>query len=181
MHQLQRASTARARPGFSLTELIAVMVILSALAATAAPAVRSMTGARQGSMARQLVRQLELARAYATASGQPTGLVYDSGANALLLRRIATDGGPPTPVPSPLGATYDDLLLNAQYPSVTVTGFTTGDGDPAHQAVWFSFEGTPEVRDAAGALVTGFTQDAVITTTGAHVVTVRMSTGAIEG
>jgi len=181
MHQRLRESTARARPGFSLTELIAVMVILGALAATAAPAVRSMTSAGQGSMARQLVRQLELARAYATASGQPTGVLYDSDANALLLRRIATDGGAPTPVPGPLGATYDDLLLNAVHPSTTVTGFTTGDGDPSHRAVWFSFDGTPEVRDADGALVTGFTQDAVITTSGDHAVTVRMSTGAIEG
>ena len=176
-----RAMTARKRPGFTLTELVAVMVILGALSITAAPAVRSMTSAREGAMSRQLERQLELARAFATASGQPTGLIYDSGESVFRLRRIATDGGAPTPVPSPLGATYDDLLLAVAYPSVAVTGFTTGDGDPSHQAVWFGFDGTPEVRDDAGVLISGFTQDAVITTTGVHTVTIRMSTGAIEG
>ena len=181
MQPCAKASKVPGRRGFSLTELIAVIVILSAMALSAAPAVRSMSGARQGAMSRQLVRLLELARAHATATGQPTGLIYDSAGGAFQLRRIATDGGAPTPVPDPLGATFDDLTLSVEYPSVTVTGFITGDGDPSHSGVWFAYDGTPEIRDAEGVFLSNFTQDAVITTTGANAVTVRMSTGAIEG
>lgn len=169
------------RRGFTLVELIAVMVIMSALAFSAAPAVRSMTSARQGAMSRQLVRLIELARAHATASGQPTGLVYDSGSATFQLRRIASVGAAPSATPDPLGGTYKDLALSVEYPSVAVTGFVTGDGDANHQAIWFSFNGTPEIRDGSGAYLSGFTQDAVITTTGSHSVTVRMTTGAIEG
>jgi len=181
MRQRTRASLIPGRRGFTLIELVAVMVVFSALAISAAPAVRSMASAREGAMSRQLVRLLELARAHATASGQPTGLVYDSDAGSFQLRRIATEGAAPTPVPDPLGATFDDLSLAVEYPSVTVTGFTTGDGDAANQCVWFSFNGTPEIRDGAGVYISDFTQDAVITTSGAHAVTIRMSTGAIEG
>lgn len=168
------------RRGFSLTELIAVMVILSALAFTAAPAVRSVTSARQGAMMRHVTRQLELARAYATATGEPTGVVYDSGVAAFRMRRIATNGGAPVAVPSPTGGTYRDLLLGVEYPAEQVTGYTTGDGNPANQAIWFSYEGTPEIRDADGEYVSGFTQDAVIETSGGHEITVRMTTGSIE-
>ncbi len=174
-------ATRAGRRGFSLVELIAVMVVMSALAFSAAPAVRSMTSARQGAMSRQLVRLIELARAHATASGQPTGLVYDSASGAFQLRRIASDGASPTATPNPLGGTYDDLVLSVEYPSVAVTGFVTGDGNAKHQAIWFSFNGTPEIRDGLGGYLSGFTQDAVITTTGSHSVTVRMTSGAIEG
>jgi prepilin-type N-terminal cleavage/methylation domain-containing protein len=171
---------ARRRRGFSLIELIAVIVILSALAVSAAPAIRSVGTAREGSMSRHLVRLVGIARAHASATGQPTGLIYDSGAGSFLLRRIATDSAAPTPVPNPLGVSYPDLILAVEYPAVTVTGFTTGDGDPLHSAIWFSFDGTPEIRDAAGVLVSSFTQDAVITTSGAKAVTIRMTTGTIE-
>ena len=179
MQQCSRTTTGHRRRGFSLIELVAVIVILSALAVSAAPAIRSVGSAREGSLARHLERFIGLARAHATATGEPTGLVYDSGAGAFRLRRIASDGAAPTAVPGPLGAVYADLSLSVEYPGVTVTAFTTGDGDAAHSAIWFSFDGTPEIRDAAGVYLSNFTQDAVITTTGAHTVTVRMSSGAI--
>ncbi|MCB9847838.1 MAG: prepilin-type N-terminal cleavage/methylation domain-containing protein [Phycisphaeraceae bacterium] len=167
--------------GFSLIELVAVMAILGVLSLTSIPALRSVTSAREGALARQLVRQLELARAFATATGEPTGLLYDEAGGALRLRRIASEGGAPEPAPDPQGGAYPDLLLGVEYPGSTVTGFVTGDGDASHTAVWFSFDGAPQVRDSDGALLTGFTQDAVISTSGGRSVTVRMTTGAIEG
>ena len=180
MTQRMVANAHPARRGFSLTELIAVMVILSVLAITAAPAVRSVTSAREGALTREVVRQLELARAYATATGEPAGVVFNDGAGAFLMRRIAAGGGSPVAVPDPTGGVYEDLLLAQRYPASSVTAFVTGDGDPERRAVWFSYEGVPEVRDDNGVFVTSFTQDAVITTTGGHEVTVRRTTGSIE-
>jgi len=166
--------------GVSLVELIAVMLILSVMAFGAAPAVRSMTSAREGAAARQLTRLLQVTRAHATATGQPTGLIYDAAADTFTFRRIEEEGDPPTPAPDPLGGAMPEFIPALAYPGVTVIGFVTGDADPGHTVVWFSDDGTPQVRSANGDLISEFTQDAVITVTGGKTVRVRRTTGAIE-
>jgi prepilin-type N-terminal cleavage/methylation domain-containing protein len=166
--------------GFTLAELLAVMAIIAVLAASAAPAVRAVSDARAAGLAREVARLLALARAHAVATGQPTGLLYDSGEATLALRRIAPGGSAPTTIVGALGESAEDVRIEGQFAGAAVTSFVTGDGVGSHTAVWFTYRGEPEVRDSSGASLGPFTQDAVLTVTGDRAVTVRRSTGAVE-
>jgi prepilin-type N-terminal cleavage/methylation domain-containing protein len=63
---------------FSLIELVAVIVIVSILAVTAAPVVSSLAGVRRSVAARHLLRDLAFARQYAVATGTGTWVVIDA-------------------------------------------------------------------------------------------------------
>lgn len=68
--------------GFTLIELVAVMVVVSILALTAAPALSVTTGTRAGMAATQLHRDLTYARQHAVATGARTWVVFDTGADS---------------------------------------------------------------------------------------------------
>ena len=77
---INRTRRAVRRGGFSLIELIAVIVILAILSATAVPTLSAITVNRQRQAARQLLRDMTLARQWAVATGTRTWVIFDTGA-----------------------------------------------------------------------------------------------------
>ena len=64
--------------GFTLVELVAVLVIVAVLAAVAVPALNNATDNRANMAARALLRDLTFARQRAVATGAPSWVVFDT-------------------------------------------------------------------------------------------------------
>jgi prepilin-type N-terminal cleavage/methylation domain-containing protein len=71
--------------GFSLAELLAVMVIVAVVAATAAPAFTSMSSSTATMAGKQLLHDVSYARERAISTGVPTWVVFDTAAETWTL------------------------------------------------------------------------------------------------
>ncbi|MFG0258195.1 MAG: Tfp pilus assembly protein FimT/FimU [Phycisphaerales bacterium JB043] len=165
--------------GFSLTELIAIVSILGAMALSAAPALHRIESSRQSGARDEVARLLAVARASALATGDPYGLEIDADNEEVSLVYI-DDGGSPQAAPNATGQPSAAFPLASLYPGVEITSFVSGSGSSSHTTIWFGFSAIPETRDASGGSRAAFTQDAVITISGGKTITVRRETGAIE-
>ena len=72
--------------GFTLIELVAVMVIIAILAGVAAPSLSSMGATRSRVAARQLLRDMSFARQRAVSTGTRMWVVFDTSAETWTLR-----------------------------------------------------------------------------------------------
>ena len=176
-----RPSRARPRGGFSLIELIAVLVIVSIVSISIAPAIGSMGRMSDAGLRDEVARRFALARAYAMSTGRPAGLEVDAASGQLNLVYIPTSGANPLPIPGPTGAADPSasLAIESIFPGTAITDADL-DGANAHDTLWFDYEGTPHLRTSAGAFVQSLAQDATVTTAGGSSVTVRRVTGAIQ-
>lgn len=163
---------------FSLLEMAMVIMITAILAASAIPAMSSMSTARQGAAAEEVERRIVNARSRALAEGRPFGVTIDTTAHTLRTMTIATTGAVPTPATDALGQPEAAFNLAATFSGVqfTVVSSEAGSGT---QTFWFSHEGTPQARNASGALVGSWTQNAVVTVTGDVSVYVQARSGAV--
>lgn len=166
--------------GFTLIETIGVLAIVAIIAVSAAPAFRSMSSMRERALHDECARLLSIARASATATGQPHGLEFDLTGQILRLVRIESSGQAPTPALGSGAAARPALVISSRFAGSTIDSLINGDGGSTRTTVWFGFSGVPEVREADGTLVGPFTSDAVITVSGPSTITVRRETGAIE-
>ncbi len=171
------------RGGFTLVELIAVVVVLAAVSISAAPALVSLSGIRDASLGRELGRRVNLARAVAGASGRPTGVRFDAAAQSMMLVQVATAGAPPTPLPGITGSVDGGSAgadsVSSLFPGSSIVSVSL-DPAGAHDTLWFSYMGVPHLRDGTGAPAGDLVQDAVIGVSGGHTLTVRMVTGLVE-
>jgi type II secretory pathway pseudopilin PulG len=166
-------------PGFSLVELLAIIVVLAILAATAVPALARIDSIRHSAARDEIARQLALARSSALATGDPYGVRFDTTAHTIALLRIPKNAAP-EPAPDATGQPRQPLLLDAHYPGTQIISYVSGSGVPSSVTVWFGYSAVPETRDSSGNNPVPFTQDAVITVTDGLTITVRRETGAIE-
>jgi len=171
------------RAGFTLVELIAVIVVLSAVSITAAPALVSLSAMRDASLGRELGRRLGLARAVAGAGGRPTGVRLDAAAQSMMLVQIASIGAGATPLPGITGSVSGSPAggdsVSSLFPGSSILSVSL-DPDGVHDTLWFSSRGVPHLRDGTGAHAGDLAQDAVIGLSGGRTLTVRMVTGLVE-
>ncbi len=165
---------------FTLVEAMVVVILMSIIAVTVLPALGNLDEARRGAAVDEVARVLTHARSLAMASGRPSGVSFELGAETIRVMTIETTGGAPTPAADALGQPEPAVALPDLYAGVELVGITHGDGSTASGVVWFGFDGVPRLRDAGGALVGPFTQDAVVELTGSRTVSIRMGTGLVE-
>ena len=86
--------SAATRRAFSLVELIAVVVVISIMAAVAIPAIGNLTSTRAAAAARQLARDLTFARQQAAARGVTVWVVLSTAneSYSILAESAATPG-----------------------------------------------------------------------------------------
>ncbi len=166
--------------GFSLLELVAVMVIVGILAGAAVVTLSTTTGNRTKMAATQLLRDLTFARQRAVATGTPSWVRLETGPKTW---SILTED----PVSGGTGwsdaAIIDDPATGQ--PFVQTLGVTpffgvdllTADFD-GNDKVKFDWLGQP--RTWNGATETALPADGTVTLTGGHTVTVAAETGHIS-
>lgn len=168
------------RRGFSLLEMVVVVVVMSVLAVTAAPSIELMFSARRGGAAAEVARTLERARTNAIATGNPSGVAVDLAGSTLTLVELTVGAVGPTVIDDPLGQPAAPVRVAELFNGVTIDRLTHGDGTSAGGTLWYGFTGTPETRDGDGGFVAEFTQDAVIELSSGAMVTIRRGSGLVE-
>lgn len=174
-------SATRSRCGFTLIELVAVMVLIAILSLTVTPALSVLENARNASLANEVERRLGMARAYAMTTGMPAGLELDVNQQMLTLLHIETTGASPTPMPDITGSATSMALLRIETlaPGTSIEDVDLADSG-SYDTLWFDFEGSPHLRAANGSFASWLTRDATITISGGHILTIRKTTGLIE-
>lgn len=168
----------RLRRAFTVAELIGVMVIVSALSISAAPAMQWMARSRQTGLEAEVARLLREARALAIASGRPAGVQFSDDNAQVALVWIRADSEPPTGAPGPTGQPSTPMVVASQFPGAAITSVLV-DGD-AQSALWFGFAGAPELRSETGAFTSALPEDAIIAFEGGATITLRRITGLLE-
>jgi prepilin-type N-terminal cleavage/methylation domain-containing protein len=168
-------NTAAAR-GFSMIELIVVMLIAGIIAAVAAPTFSNMASTRRAMAAQITVRDLDYARERAISSGTRCWVVFSTGTNSysVLAENPSSPGRVGATVlndPASTGRTYVTYFSSSEFAGVTLQSAAFGTGSE----VGFDWLGRP--YDFAQ---TALTAAGVVTFTGGTTVTVQPGTGLVS-
>lgn len=161
--------------GFTLVELIAVMVIVGVMAGVALPSLTSLGAGRSRMAGRQIQRDMTFARQRALATGTVTWVTFNTGsdtwsvlaedpanpgrANAIVINDMAT------------GRAYTTSLGMNEYVGVSFTSCNFGGGTE----VGFDWLGKPLISSGAGLASQGS-----VVLSGGNSVTVESGTGYIR-
>jgi prepilin-type N-terminal cleavage/methylation domain-containing protein len=130
MHPVRQKTRTKARPGFSLTEALIVIILLGIMGSIAVPSIaRSMTSSRVDRAALTVAGDVEAAFSLAARSRKPVDLVVDSVWRRIQIR----DRASATVLQSrSYGLTESDYGLTRLAPSVSsITIFPNGLADGA--------------------------------------------------
>ncbi|MCI0365427.1 MAG: prepilin-type N-terminal cleavage/methylation domain-containing protein [Phycisphaerales bacterium] len=160
--------------GFTLIELIAVLVIVAIMAGVAAPTLSTMGVARSGMAGKQVLRDLTFARQRAVATGVTSWVVFNTGSESwsILAENPASPGR--------AGATVlTDMATGRPYSTTLGTGEYVGVG-----LVSCTFDGNTEVGfDWLGkpfnSAETALAWQGSVVLSGQNVVTVEAITGHV--
>lgn len=170
----------RSRPAFTLIEAVTTVLITGILAASVVPALATMRQAREAAAAAEIAQLLHMARAHAMSTGEPAGLTASSLTQAVTPVCAPIPGGGVEPLPDALGSDMPALILMDRYPGVAIIAVTGGGGETGEATIWFDRRGVPHRRNASGAYLADFTNNAVISVVGGRSVVVRRLSGVIE-
>ena len=160
--------------GFTLVELLAVMLIVGVLAASAVPSLRKMASTQASMAAAILLSNLTHARQLAIATGTRTWVVFDTGAETWTV--LSED-------PSSPGRVNATVINDPATGGTLVQTLGTGSFSGA-QIISASFDSNPEVgfdwlgrplNSAENSLVAQGT----VTLTDNHLIQVAVSTGHV--
>lgn len=160
--------------GFTLVELIAVLLIVAIMAGVAVPSLGSISGTRASMAARQLLRDMTFARQRALATGTTCWVKFDTTAktwtllrddpsnpglaNAIILTDLAT------------GSTYILTLGSGNFASVDFSSCNFDSGT----SVGFNWLGEPMQANGTALAAQGS-----VVLTNNHQITVNASTGMV--
>ncbi len=162
--------------GFTLVELVAVLVVTAVLAASAMPAFASLRTGGRAALATEVERRTQLAQARSMATGRATAGRLDLAAQTVVLLELAADGAP-APVDGVAGATTRRQTLRGRFAGAEITSVDiAGDG----RSIWFDHRGAPQTRDAAGAAAAPLDRPAEIVVDGLVPIRVQPVTGLVE-
>ncbi len=134
------------RRAATLIEVLVVVVIMSVLAVTAAPAISTAQDVTRAAAVREVRRLVEFARAHAIASGSATGVVVNTSNETVTLRMIVA--GAPEPITDGLGGEMQAIDLAGMFGGADLA--SVGGGIAGGESLWFDFDGTPHRRDSLG-------------------------------
>lgn len=162
--------------GFTLIELVAVMIVVSIVAGTAAVSLSSTTGNRAAVAAKQLLRDMTFARQRAVATGTRSWVEFDTTGQTWSVRAEDPDS------PGRAGATvlndpatnttFVQALNVSHFMSVELTSVDFDSGD------WVGFDWLGRPLDKAGES-TPLSADGTVVLTGGHRITVEKDTGHV--
>lgn len=159
------------RRGFSLIELVVVMVMTAILAAVAIPATASLATSRRAVAARQMSRDLNFARQRALATGRTMWVVFSTSADTYTMLEepvgLAGRTNATALIDPSTGRVFAEALNTGEYAGVDLSAVSFGGGSE----VGFDWRGRPKRNDT-----TFLTSTATITITGATI-TIQPETG----
>lgn len=123
-----------------------VVVIMSVLAVTAAPAISTAQDVTRAAAVREVRRLVEYARAHAIASGSATGIMVDTANETVTLRVMA--GGKPVPITDGLGGDIAPTDLASMFGGADLA--SVSGGLLRRESLWFDYDGAPHRRSDAG-------------------------------
>lgn len=165
--------------GFTLAELMFVVLIMSIIAVGVIPAMDNVSIMRQGAARDDVARMLEVARERAAASGRPHGLAVSLSDSTITIVRITTLGEIEDD-PDPLTGKARMIDLDATYSGVGLSGMTNGDGTVGSGTLWFNYNGTPHSRASDGSFTAFNADEAVVTLSSGDSVAVHPYSGMVE-
>ncbi len=163
----------RRRDGFTLIEVIVVMIIVAILAVVATPKLANLGSSRSGVAARMVARDLTYARERAIATGTRTWVVFSPGTNSysVLSENPASPGrvGASTMTdPNGSGKPYVQYLNTGEYVGVTMSGAAFDSGTE----VGFDWVGKPYNNTSTALSAAG-----TVTLSNGYSVTIQPTTG----
>ena len=162
--------------GFSLIELVAVMVVVGIVSATAVVSLSSTTGNRATMAAKQLQRDMTFARQRAVATGTRSWIEFNT-TNHTWTVRVEDPASPGRATATVLtdpatGSDFVQTLDANQFMGVQLTAVNIDAED------WIGFDWLGRPLDKTGE-ATPLTAAGTVTLTGGHQVTVEKDTGHI--
>lgn len=163
------------RTAFTLIELLAVIVIVGIISATAVPAITSLGNTQRSAAVQQLIRDLTFARQHAQGTGTTVWVVFSIDSQQWqLLREDPNNPGRvnAAPMMNPAtGSAYKTMLDTGSFASASLAVVNFGGG----QEVGFDWMGKPLIGDDQ--MLTG---EGLVTFSGGREVRVEAGTGFIQ-
>lgn len=169
------------RSGFTLIEMIAVLVLVSILSVTAIPSLARLDSARDSAMMAECERLIRLTQASAVSSGLPTGVRFDLDEQSVELISLDADGEIDVLVREGTGVATVVRLQDAFGISTIVeAGISGSTTDRGTAVLWFDYDGTPHTRNDEGANPVLLEDPFIIRSSSDRTVTVLSITGKVE-
>jgi prepilin-type N-terminal cleavage/methylation domain-containing protein len=161
------------RPGFTLIEVIVVILMVAILSAVAVPRLANIGSSRAGVAARSIARDLTYARERAIATGTRTWVVFSPSTHSYSV--LSEDPANPGRIgattltdPNGTGKPFVQYLNTGEYVGVTMSSAVFGTGSE----VGFDWVGKPYSNSS-----TALSANGTITLSGGYSVTVEATTG----